>query len=111
MPCRVGTGHGRGVRRPGLAAKRRALNSVAGGLATCLLVQRGKVAARVGGVLADRVRQGIKPVVTGFVAQFMKEFHAGDTIVVDAENDEIVFRAIQGVEPPPVELAGSGTPE
>jgi ATP-dependent Clp protease ATP-binding subunit ClpC len=40
-----------------------------------------------------------------------KEFHAGDTVVVDAESDEIVFRAVQGVEPPPVELAGSGTPE
>src|SRR5262249_13961054 len=36
-----------------------------------------------------------------------KEFHAGETIVVDAEADEIVFRAIEGVEPPPVELAGS----
>jgi ATP-dependent Clp protease ATP-binding subunit ClpC len=40
-----------------------------------------------------------------------KEFHAGDTIVVDAENDEIVFRSVAGIEPPPVELAGSGTPE
>jgi len=40
-----------------------------------------------------------------------KEFHAGDTIVVDADGDEIVFRSIQGIEPPPVELAGSGTPE
>ena len=40
-----------------------------------------------------------------------KEFHAGDTIVVDAENDELVFRTVQGIEPPPVELAGSGTPE
>ena len=40
-----------------------------------------------------------------------KEFHAGDTVVVDAENEEIVFRSVQGVEPPPVELAGSGTPE
>jgi ATP-dependent Clp protease ATP-binding subunit ClpC len=38
-----------------------------------------------------------------------KEFHAGDTIVVDTEGDEIVFRSVQGVEPPPVELAGSGT--
>src|SRR3954470_10276184 len=38
-----------------------------------------------------------------------KEFHAGETIVVDAEGDEIVFRAIEGFEPPPVELAGSGT--
>jgi ATP-dependent Clp protease ATP-binding subunit ClpC len=40
-----------------------------------------------------------------------KEFHAGETVVVDAEHDEIVFRSIEGVEPPPVELAGSGTPE
>jgi ATP-dependent Clp protease ATP-binding subunit ClpC len=40
-----------------------------------------------------------------------KEFHAGETIVVDAVNDEIVFRAVEGIEPPPVELAGSGTPE
>jgi ATP-dependent Clp protease ATP-binding subunit ClpC len=46
-----------------------------------------------------------------------KEFHAGDTIVVDREGDEIVFRNVHGVEappvepPPPVELAGSGPPE
>ena len=38
-----------------------------------------------------------------------KEFHAGETIVVDALDDEIVFRAIEGIEPPPVELAGSGS--
>ncbi|MET0627066.1 MAG: ATP-dependent Clp protease ATP-binding subunit [Acidimicrobiia bacterium] len=36
-----------------------------------------------------------------------KEFHAGETIVVDALDDEIVFRTIEGIEPPPVELAGS----
>src|SRR5882672_8457310 len=36
-----------------------------------------------------------------------KEFHAGETIVVDALDDEIVFRAIESIEPPPVELAGS----
>jgi ATP-dependent Clp protease ATP-binding subunit ClpC len=40
-----------------------------------------------------------------------KEFRAGDTIVVDAEGDEIVFRTVEGVEPPMQELAGSGTPE
>src|SRR5689334_11437213 len=41
-----------------------------------------------------------------------KEFHAGDTIVADADGEEIVFRAVEGViEPPPVELAGSGAPE
>jgi ATP-dependent Clp protease ATP-binding subunit ClpC len=40
-----------------------------------------------------------------------KEFHAGETIMVDALDDEIVFRAIEGIEPPPVELAGSGPAE
>jgi ATP-dependent Clp protease ATP-binding subunit ClpC len=36
-----------------------------------------------------------------------KEFRAGETIIVDAENDEVVFRAIESLEPPPVELAGA----
>jgi ATP-dependent Clp protease ATP-binding subunit ClpC len=38
-----------------------------------------------------------------------KEFHAGETIMVDALEDEIVFRTIEAIEPPPVELAGSGS--
>ena len=38
-----------------------------------------------------------------------KEFHAGETIIVDAEGDDVVFRAIEGFEPPPMELAGSGS--
>jgi ATP-dependent Clp protease ATP-binding subunit ClpC len=38
-----------------------------------------------------------------------KEFHAGETVVVDALGDEIAFRAVEGVEPPSVELAGSGS--
>ena len=37
-----------------------------------------------------------------------KEFRVGETIIVDVENDEIVFRAIEGLEPPPVALAGAG---
>jgi ATP-dependent Clp protease ATP-binding subunit ClpC len=36
-----------------------------------------------------------------------KEFRAGETIIVDVEEGEIVFRAIQGLEPPPVALAGA----
>jgi ATP-dependent Clp protease ATP-binding subunit ClpC len=43
-----------------------------------------------------------------------KEFHAGETIVVDVDSenaDEVVFRAIEAIEPPPVELAGSGPSE
>jgi ATP-dependent Clp protease ATP-binding subunit ClpC len=38
-----------------------------------------------------------------------KEFRAGETVIVDVENDEIIFRAIEGFEPPPVELAGAGS--
>src|SRR5271166_62133 len=36
-----------------------------------------------------------------------KEFRVGETVVVDVEDNEIVFRSIEGVEPPPVELAGT----
>jgi ATP-dependent Clp protease ATP-binding subunit ClpC len=37
-----------------------------------------------------------------------KEFRVGDTVVVDVEDGELVFRVVEGVEPPPVELAGAG---
>jgi len=37
-----------------------------------------------------------------------KEFRAGETIIVDAEEGEIVFRSIEGIQPPPVELAEAG---
>ncbi len=40
-----------------------------------------------------------------------KEFRAGDTIIVDVENGDITFRAMEQVEPPPVELAGAGSPD
>jgi len=40
-----------------------------------------------------------------------KEFRAGVTIIVDAENGEVVFRSIEGIEPPPVELAEAGPTE
>jgi ATP-dependent Clp protease ATP-binding subunit ClpC len=40
-----------------------------------------------------------------------KEFRAGETVVVDAEDDKIVFRSIEGIEPPPVELAETGPTE
>ena len=33
-----------------------------------------------------------------------KEFAAGVTVIVDAEGDEIVFRSVEGFEPPPVEV-------
>ncbi|HVE93537.1 MAG TPA: ATP-dependent Clp protease ATP-binding subunit [Acidimicrobiales bacterium] len=41
-----------------------------------------------------------------------KVYNAGETILVEAENGEIVFRTIEAIkDEPPVELAGSGTPE
>ncbi len=38
-----------------------------------------------------------------------KEYRAGETVIVDLEGDDIVFRAIERLEPPPVELAGAGS--
>jgi ATP-dependent Clp protease ATP-binding subunit ClpC len=46
-----------------------------------------------------------------------KEFRAGETIIVDVEQGSevgetaIVFRSVEGVEPPPVEMAGAGSGE
>ncbi|MDP9453786.1 MAG: ATP-dependent Clp protease ATP-binding subunit [Actinomycetota bacterium] len=40
-----------------------------------------------------------------------KEFSAGETVIVDAEGGEIVFRTVEGFEPPPVELAEAGPAE
>ena len=46
-----------------------------------------------------------------------KEFRAGETIIVDVEDDAesgepvIVFRSIEGLQPPPVEMAGAGSGE
>ncbi|WP_419944693.1 ATP-dependent Clp protease ATP-binding subunit [Candidatus Poriferisodalis sp.] len=40
-----------------------------------------------------------------------KEFHAGEIIVVDVEDDEIVFRTIEGFDPGPIELEEAATAE
>ncbi len=46
-----------------------------------------------------------------------KEFRAGETIIVDVEQDAevgepvVVFRSVEGIEPPPVALAGAGSGE
>jgi ATP-dependent Clp protease ATP-binding subunit ClpC len=37
-----------------------------------------------------------------------KEFSVGETIIVDLEGEELVFKAMEGFEPPTVELAGAG---
>ena len=38
-----------------------------------------------------------------------KEFRAGETIIVDAVNEEMVFSSIERIVDPPVELAGQGS--
>ncbi|MGB2758013.1 MAG: AAA family ATPase, partial [Acidimicrobiia bacterium] len=40
-----------------------------------------------------------------------KEFHAGETVIVDALDGEVTFRAIEGFEPPPLEVATSNPTE
>ena len=48
-----------------------------------------------------------------------KQFRAGEIIVVDVEDDpdgrpgdqKVVFRAVEGFEPPPMELAEAGPAE
>ena len=83
--------------------------------AKLLLAKKGYDAA----LGARPLRRAIQRIVEDPLSEkiLWKEFHAGDTIVVDAEGDEIVFRTVEGVEPPPVEppppveLAGSGPPE
>jgi ATP-dependent Clp protease ATP-binding subunit ClpC len=44
-----------------------------------------------------------------------KEFRVGETVVIDVEDSpiegegsQLSFRAIEGLEPPPLELAGAG---
>ena len=38
-----------------------------------------------------------------------KEFRVGETIIADVEDESIVFRSVEGLEPPPVELAGAAS--
>jgi ATP-dependent Clp protease ATP-binding subunit ClpC len=37
-----------------------------------------------------------------------KEFRVGETVVADVENGDVIFRAVEGLQPPSVELAGTG---
>jgi ATP-dependent Clp protease ATP-binding subunit ClpC len=59
---------------------------------------------------ARPLRRAIQRMVEDSLSEriLWKEFRAGETIVVDAENGEIVFRSVPGFEPPAVELAGTG---
>jgi ATP-dependent Clp protease ATP-binding subunit ClpC len=72
-----------------------------------LLVEKGHDPA----LGARPLRRAIQRMVEDPLSEkiLWKEFRAGETIIVDVEENEIVFRAIQGLEPPPVELAGAGS--
>jgi len=75
-----------------------------------LLVDRGHDPA----LGARPLRRAIQRMVEDPLSEkiLWKEFRAGETIIVDVDEGEIVFRAIEGFEPPPpVELAGTGTSE
>jgi ATP-dependent Clp protease ATP-binding subunit ClpC len=74
-----------------------------------LLVDRGHDPA----LGARPLRRAIQRMVEDPLSEkiLWKEFRAGETIIVDVEEGEIVFRAIQALEPPPVELAGAGSGE
>jgi len=59
---------------------------------------------------ARPLRRAIQRMVEDHLSEkiLWKEFHAGQTIVVDAEDGEIVFRSIDGPpDAPPAELAGA----
>ncbi|MDQ3570984.1 MAG: ATP-dependent Clp protease ATP-binding subunit [Actinomycetota bacterium] len=58
---------------------------------------------------ARPLRRAIQQMVEDALSEriLWKEFRAGETIIVDAEDGEIVFRSVEGFEPPPVELAAA----
>jgi len=77
--------------------------------AKLLLVDRGHDPA----LGARPLRRAIQRMVEDPLSEkiLWKEYRAGETIIVDAEEGEIVFRTMEGLEPPPVELAGAGSGE
>jgi ATP-dependent Clp protease ATP-binding subunit ClpC len=59
---------------------------------------------------ARPLRRAIQQLIEDTLSEKLlwKEFRVGETIIVDVEGEEVVFRTIGGLEPPPVELAGAG---
>ncbi len=62
---------------------------------------------------ARPLRRAIQQMIEDPLAEKLlwKEFRVGETIVVDVEGEELVFRTIEGFEPPPMEFAGTGGTE
>jgi ATP-dependent Clp protease ATP-binding subunit ClpC len=59
---------------------------------------------------ARPLRRAIQRLVEDALSErlLFKEFHTGETIIVDVEDDELTFNAVEGFEPPPVEMAETG---
>jgi ATP-dependent Clp protease ATP-binding subunit ClpC len=59
---------------------------------------------------ARPLRRAIQQLIEDPISEkiLWKEFRVGETVIVDAEDGAIVFRTVEGLEPPPVELAGAG---
>ena len=59
---------------------------------------------------ARPLRRAIQQMIEDPISEkiLWKEFRVGETVIVDAEGEAIVFRTVAGVEPPSVELAGAG---
>ncbi len=62
---------------------------------------------------ARPLRRAIQQMVEDPLAERLlwKEFRVGETVVVDVEGEELSFTKIEGFEPPPMALAGAGSPD
>ena len=60
--------------------------------------------------IAKELRRAIQQFIDDPLSEriLTKEFHAGEIILADIADGELVFRSMPGIEPPPAELAGTG---
>ncbi|MBW8825546.1 MAG: ATP-dependent Clp protease ATP-binding subunit, partial [Acidobacteria bacterium] len=70
--------------------------------AKVLLAERGYDPSLGGRPLRRAIQRMIEDAMSERI--LVKEFHAGETIIVDAVDGELTFKAVEGFEPPPVEV-------
>jgi len=60
---------------------------------------------------ARPLRRAIQQMIEDPISEriLWREFHLGETVIVDVDGDELTFTAMEGFEPPKVELAGAGS--
>jgi len=60
---------------------------------------------------ARPLRRAIQQLIEDPISEriLWREFHLGETVIVDVEGDELTFTAMEGFEPPKIELAGAGS--